>query len=95
MAGRSDGPSSARYLVHDGKDMVIMLGVVLFMLAGVSTWLSVSAGLSIVAARVWLRFKRRDDGFATRKGLAVHLAESAVIARGPVVRPSLTSHRSG
>ena len=39
MAAHSDGPSPARHLVHDGKDMVIMLGVTLFAVAGVGTWL--------------------------------------------------------
>jgi len=152
MAGHLDGPSPARHLVHDGKDMVIMLGLALFAVAGIGTWLwgelagllshgalprvAVSQSLSIAlrlpgylrdprdawppaaaaslpsstmfygagalllvlgagffvgAARVWVRFKRRDDGFATRKDLTVHLAEAAVIARGSVVRPSLSS----
>jgi type IV secretory pathway TraG/TraD family ATPase VirD4 len=152
MAAHSDGPSPARHLVHDGKDMVIMLGVTLFAVAGVGTWLwgeaagllargglprvamtqsitialhlpghlgdprgawplaaasslpgaplfylagvlllILGAGLVFGAVRVWVRFKRRDDGFATRKDLAVHLAVPAVIARGPVVRPSLAS----
>jgi hypothetical protein len=53
------------------------------LLAGTATAL-------LTATRLWLRFKRRDDGFATRKDLAVHLAEGAVIKRGPVVRPSLS-----
>jgi hypothetical protein len=152
MAVRSDGPSPARHLVHDGKDMVIMLGLALLTVAGIGTWLwgesaalltrgalprvPVSQSLSIAlrlpghlrdpreawptnaaallpdstafycagavllvigcvlvlaGARVWVRFKRRDDGFATRKDLAVHLAETAVIKRGPVVRPSLST----
>jgi type IV secretory pathway TraG/TraD family ATPase VirD4 len=51
--------------------------------------LTFGCGLLFVAARAWAQFKRRDDGFATRKDLAVHLAESAVVKRGPVVRPSL------
>ena len=150
MAAHSDGPSLARHLVHDGKDMVIMLGLALFATAGVGTWLwgeaagllthgalprvavtqsitialnlpghlgdpreawpsatasslpgaplfylagvlllVLGAGSVVGAARVWMRFKRRDDGFATRKDLAVHLAVPSVIARGPVVRPSL------
>jgi hypothetical protein len=29
MTVRSAGPSPARYLVHDGKDMVMMLGLAL------------------------------------------------------------------
>ena len=150
MAAHSDGPSPARHLVHDGKDMVIMLGVTLFAVAGIGTWLwgeaagllargalprvamtqsitialhlpghlgdprgawppaaasslpgaplfylagvlllALGGVLAFGAARLWVRFKRRDDGFATRKDLAVHLAEPAVIKRGPVVRPSL------
>ena len=152
MAAHSDGPSPARHLVHDGKDMVIMLGVTLFAVAGVGTWLwgeaagllargalprvamtqsitialhlpghlgdprgawplatasslpgaplfylagvlllILGAGLVLGAVRVWVRFKRRDDGFANRKDLAVHLAVPAVVKRGPVVRPSLAS----
>jgi type IV secretion system protein VirD4 len=150
MAVRSDGPSPARHLVHDGKDMAIMLGLALFATAGIGTWLwgetagllacgtlprvavtqsitvalhlpghlgdpreawpqaavsllpgaplfylagvlllVLGSGLVVGAARVWVRFKRRDDGFATRKDLAVQLAVPAVIKRGPVVRPSL------
>jgi type IV secretion system protein VirD4 len=152
MAAHTDGPSPARHLVHDGKDMVIMLGLALVATAGVGTWLwgeaagliargtlprvAMTQGVSIAlhlpghlgeprgawplaaasslpgaplfylagvlllvmggglvlgAARVWVRFKRRDDGFATRKDLAVHLAEPAIIKRGPVVRPSLAN----
>jgi type IV secretion system protein VirD4 len=156
MAATSDGPSPTRHLVHDGKDIVIAIGLGLFTLAGAGTWLwgetagllahgalprvavtqSVSialrlpghardpraawpsavaaslpgptlfylAGLLLLtvavcllfaAARVWVRFKRRDDGFATRKDLAVHLAEPAVVARGPIVRPSLATSPFG
>jgi type IV secretion system protein VirD4 len=152
MAAQSDGPSPARHLIHDGKDMVIVLGLALLATAGVSTWLwgetagllahgtpphvavtqsitvalhlpghlgdpreawpqaavsllpgaplfylagvlllVLGSGLVFGAARVWVRFKRRDDGFATRKDLAVHLAVAAVIKRGPVVRPSLAN----
>lgn len=151
MPRNSDGPSPARHLVHDGKDMVIMLGLALVAAAGIGTWLWGEAGglltrgalprvpvsqslsialrlpghlgnpreawppaaakllpgstafycagavllaavcaLLLAGARVWVRFKRRDDGFATRKELAVHLAETAVIKRGPVVRPTLS-----
>jgi type IV secretory pathway TraG/TraD family ATPase VirD4 len=156
MAAHPDGPSPARHLVHDGKDMVIMLGLGMFTMAAIGTWLwgetagllthgalprvPVSQSLSIalrlpghfrdpraawpsqaavllpgsagfycagvvllvvgavlilVGARVWARFKRRDDGFATRKDLAVHLAEPAVLERGPVVRPSLSKSPFG
>lgn len=45
----------------------------------------------IGAASAWCRFKRRDDGFATRKDLALHLAERAVLTRGCIVRPSLAN----
>src|SRR3954465_933896 len=38
MAMRSDGPSPARHLIHDGKDLVMMLAVGLFLVAGVGTW---------------------------------------------------------
>lgn len=150
MPSHSDGPSPARYLVHDGKDLAIALTLGLLAMASIGTWLwgeaagllargtaprvplsqslsiafrlprhlrdprgawpsnaatllpgsalfycaaaalvLVGAGLFLLGARLWVRFKRRDDGFATRKDLAVHLAESAVIARGAVVRPSL------
>ncbi|MBS2546914.1 type IV secretory system conjugative DNA transfer family protein [Catenulispora sp. NL8] len=150
MGSRSDGPSPARHLVHDGKDLVLMIAVGVLMIAGFGTWmwgeaagllaqgglphvspsgslsivlrlpghlsdprsawptdvaavlpgpawfygagcllLVASAGLTVVGLRLWGRFKRRDDGFATRKELTVHLAASAVIKRGPVVRPSL------
>ncbi|MEY9911840.1 type IV secretion system protein VirD4 [Catenulispora sp. MAP12-49] len=150
MATRSAGPSPARYLVHDAKDLVLMLAVGLFVIAGVGTWawgevagllahgglpgvspsrsLSIAtrllghlgdprmawpadaaavlpgpvsfycagclllagcAGVTFVGLRLWVRFKRRDDGFAARSDLTVHLAESAVMRRGPVVRPSL------
>jgi type IV secretory pathway TraG/TraD family ATPase VirD4 len=63
-------------------------------------WLFYASGLLLIAAigvfcisaaSVWARRKRRDDGFATRKDLAAHLTESAVLARGPVVRPSLAN----
>ena len=152
MAAHFAGPSPARHLVHDGKDMVIMLGLALLVAAGVGAWLwgeaagllthgapphvavsqslsialrlprhlrdpraawptdaaallpgptafycagalliGVSAMLILAGARVWARFRRRDDGFATRKDLAVHLTETAVIKRGPVVRPSLST----
>ncbi|MBR7827557.1 TraM recognition domain-containing protein [Actinospica sp. MGRD01-02] len=151
MASRSDGPSLARHLVHDGKDMVLAVGLGLLTVAGIGAWfwgeaagllaygtlpqvsisqstaialrvarhlsdpraawpgtvapslpgpvmfytaglllLLVIAGVAFTASRVWLRFKRRDDGFATRKDLAAHLAERAVLARGTVVRPSLS-----
>jgi type IV secretory pathway TraG/TraD family ATPase VirD4 len=152
MAARTDSPPLARHLIHDGKDMVITIGLALSALAGIGTWLwgelagllahgalprvavsqslsialrlpghlrdpraawppevAVSlptsplfygtaglllvfvAGLFVAASRVWVRFKRRDDGFATRRDLAAHLAQPAVMARGPVVRPSLAS----
>src|SRR5579871_4472587 len=154
MIARSSGPSPARHLVHDGKDMVIVLGLGLLLVASFGTWswgemagliahgalprvavsqslpialhlpghlgdpraawppaasaslpgpagfyvagtlvLVTAACLSFAAARAWVRIKRRDDGFATRKDLAVHLAEPAVLARGPVVRPSLDAAR--
>jgi type IV secretion system protein VirD4 len=156
MAAHSDGPSPARHLVHDGKDMLITLGLGLFTLAGIGTWLwgeaaglltrgalprvpvsqslslalrlhahlrdpraawppdsaallpgpatfylagalllTIGTGLVLATARVWVRIKRRDDGFATRKDLIVHLAEAAVLARGPVVRPSLSKSPFG
>jgi type IV secretion system protein VirD4 len=156
MAAHSDGPSPARHLVHDGKDMVILLGLGLFTVAGIGTWLwgeaagllthgalprvpvsqslsialrlpghlrdpraawppesaallpgstafycagaillGVGAVLAVAGARTWARYKRRDDGFATRKDLAVHLAQSAVLKRGPVVRPSLSKSPFG
>ena len=151
MAAHSSGPPPARHLIHDGKDMVIMLGLALLGTAGIGTWIwgeaaalltrgtlprvpisqslsialrlpghlrdpreawptaaaallpgstafygaaailiVIGAALVLTGARVWVRFKRRDDGFATRKDLAVHLAQAAVIKRGPVVRPSLS-----
>lgn len=151
MTIRSDGHFPARYLVHDGKDMVIAVGLGLFLLAGIGTWLwgqcagllahgvlprisvsqsvsialrlprnlhdprkawppnsinalpgpagfytaallllTVTAGALFIGARVWTHFKRRDDGFATRRDLKAHLAVPAVLARGPVVRPSLS-----
>jgi type IV secretion system protein VirD4 len=122
MTRRSAVPSPGRNLVHDGKDLVLMLGVGFFVVAGVGTWawgeakgllvhsgipgpvsfycagallLIGSVGLTILGLRVWVRFKRRDDGFATRRDLMVHLAESAVIKRGPVVRPSLAKTSFG
>ena len=156
MAAHSAGPTPARHLVHDGKDMVIMLGLGLLATAGIGTWtwgetagvlahgalprvsiaqavsiavrlprhlgdpraawprtvvgrlpgpalfylagllpLTISALLVFAGARAWVRFKRRDDGFATRKDLKVHLAEAAVLARGPVVRPSLSNSPFG
>lgn len=67
----------------------VLPGPVSFYCAG-CVLLAVGVGLTIVGLRMWVRFKRRDDGFATRKDLAVHLAAPAVIKRGPVVRPSLT-----
>ena len=152
MAAHSTGPSPARHLVHDGKDLFMVVGLTLLAVAGVGTWLwgeagglltrgaflrvPVSQSLSIAlrvpghlsnpraawpadaaallpgaaalyaagalllvlgcallfaGARVWARFKRRDDGFATRRDLMVHLTESSVIKRGPVVRPSLSN----
>ncbi|MEZ0109298.1 type IV secretion system protein VirD4 [Catenulispora sp. EB89] len=66
----------------------ILPGPVLFYCAGLLL-LAAGAGLTVVGARVWVRFRRRDDGFATRRDLTVHLAASAVTKRGPVVRPSL------
>lgn len=152
MTMLSDRPSPARHLVHDGKDMIIAVGLGLFLLAGTGTWLwgqcagllahgalprigvsqsvsialrlprhlrdpreawppsligalpgpavfyaaallllIVAAGALLIGARVWTRFKRRDDGFATRQDLMAHLAVPAVLARGPVVRPSLSN----
>lgn len=156
MAAHSSGPSPARHLVHDGKDMVIVLGLALLATAAIGAWiwgqaaalithgvlmrvpisqslsialrlpghlrdpraawpthaaallpgstgfygagavlLVVLCGLLLAGARAWARFKRRDDGFATRKDLAVHLAETAVIKRGPVVRPSVSNSPFG
>lgn len=156
MTAHSSGPSPARHLVHDAKDMVIMLGLALLGAAAVGTWLwgeaagllargalprvplsqsltialrlhghlrdprtawppdaaallpgstafycagavllVIAAGLLMAGVRVWARVKRREDGFATRKDLAVHLAEPAVIKRGPVVRPSLSASPFG
>ncbi|MBS2967078.1 type IV secretory system conjugative DNA transfer family protein, partial [Actinocrinis puniceicyclus] len=150
MAAHANGPSPARHLVHDGKDMLLAAALGLFLLAGVGTWLwgataaliahgtvpripfsqSVlialrlsgrvrdprtawpaavradlpgplpfyASGLLLLALvcvvcwfglRLWARYKRRADGFATRRDLTVHLTEAAVLARGPVVRPSL------
>src|SRR5579859_641334 len=39
MVAHSSGPSPARHLVHDGKDMVIVLGLALFAAASAGTWL--------------------------------------------------------
>jgi type IV secretion system protein VirD4 len=150
MSAHTDGPSPARHLVHDGKDMIIAIGLGLFVVAGAGTWLwgeiagllahgtlppvgisqcvsialrlpahvhdprgawpptsvgflpgpalfysagvlllVIMAGAFVGAACVWVRVKRRDDGFATRKDLKTHLAETAVLSRGPIVRPSL------
>lgn len=156
MAAHSDAPSPVRHLVHDGKDMLVILGLALFTAAGLGMWLwgalaawltrgrvprltaSQSASIIVrlpahlddprgawpetvrgglpgplpfygsgllllallsgcvwVGCRLWSRFKRRDDGFATRKELAVHLTESAVLRRGPVVRPSVRDSSFG
>src|SRR6185503_15197481 len=39
MAARPIEPSPARHVVHDGKDMVIVLGVALLAVVGLGTWL--------------------------------------------------------
>jgi hypothetical protein len=39
MGVHNGGPSPARHLVHDGKDMVIVLGLALTAVAGTGTWL--------------------------------------------------------
>lgn len=154
MSTHPDGPSPARHLIHDGKDLLLTLGAALIAGAslGVWTWgtlagllaggthprasladalhtaarlpahlgdprtawpvgaqrflpgpvvfyltgvllLAVVAGLAVATARLWIRFRRRGDGLATRKDLARNLATSAVLSRGPVVRPSLTGAR--
>lgn len=156
MAAHSDAPSLIRHVVHDGKDMLVVLGLALFTGAGIGSWLwgalagwlthgrvphlTVSQSASIivrvpehlsdpraawpeavrsglpgplpfygsgllllavlsgcvwVGCRLYSRFKRRDDGFATRKDLALHLTESAVLRRGTVVRPSLRKSTFG
>ncbi|HTJ66704.1 MAG TPA: TraM recognition domain-containing protein [Actinospica sp.] len=69
-------------------------GPTLFYAAGLLVLLLFAAS-AVAAARIWTRFKRRDDGFATRRELAVHLAEPAVLARGPIVRPSLATFPFG
>jgi len=156
MTARSAVPSPGRHLVHDGKDLVLMLGVGFFVVTGVGTWawgevagllahgglpgvslsrslpiamqlprhlsdpraawpvdvaavlpgpasfyctggllLIACAGLTFVGLRTWARFRRCDDGFAARRDLTIHLAESAVVKRGPVVRPSLAKTSFG
>jgi type IV secretion system protein VirD4 len=77
-----------------GSAATSLPGPVLFYTAGLAL-LAISGALGIAAGRVWTRFKRRDDGLATRKDLATHLAERAVLARGPVVRPSLANSPFG
>ena len=64
-------------------------GPLLFYTAGLLL-LAIAAAFGLFVGRVWTRLKRRDDGLATRKDLAMHLSEKAVLARGPVVRPSLS-----
>ncbi len=67
-------------------------GPVVFVIAGVLLLLAVAVA---VAAGVWAwaRWRRRYDGFASRKDLALAHAESAVLARAGVVRPSLAGRR--
>jgi type IV secretory pathway TraG/TraD family ATPase VirD4 len=67
-------------------------GPLLFYTSGLLLIAALGA-LGAGAARLWTRVARRSDGFATRKDLSVHLAEPAVIARGPVVRPSPAASR--
>lgn len=154
MSTHSSSPSPARHLIHDGKDMVIAVGVATLAVAGIGTWLwgeaagllasgqlphvpasqslsialrlprhlrdpraawpantaaqlpsstlfysssilvlAAGLGFLLVGVRLWTRLRQRDDGFATRKDLASHLTESAVLARGSVVRPSLADSR--
>jgi type IV secretion system protein VirD4 len=152
MNANTNAPSPARHLVHDGKDMVIAIGLGLLTFVGAGAWawgeiagflahgtfplfpvsqcvqvalrlpahvrdprgawpavaaallpgpllfysagallLMIAAGVISGSATAWARHKQRDDGFATRKNLRTHLAEAAVLARGPVVRPSLAN----
>jgi type IV secretory pathway TraG/TraD family ATPase VirD4 len=66
-------------------------GPTLFYVAGLLLMVFVLV-LCAATARIWVRFKRRTDGFATAKDLRAHLAETAVLARGPIVRPSVARH---
>lgn len=58
-----------------------------FLVAGVTT-LVILAGITVVLVQNGLR-RRSQRGYASRAEIQAVLSEKAVIARGPVVRPSM------
>lgn len=67
-----------------GTVAFLVTGLLLVLLTGV---------VGLGGSWAWARWKRRDDGFATKAELSVALAERAVLDRGRTVRPSLAGRR--